>query len=119
MGAPLAGNIHLLLLGEGSFLAGLLLVFTAMVLAYITLDADVNRQKGERAAARSRLVTIFPDLFGDAPEAEDLKSEAEQRKFWKIGVRLSWVTVVVVLASMATLLAGGIFAGLLLATAAA
>lgn len=119
IGAPLAANIHLLLLGEGSFLAGLLLVFTAMVLSYITLDADVNRQKGERAAARARLLQVFPDLFTEAPEAEELRSEAEQRRFWKIGVRLSWVTVAVVLLSMATLLAGGLFAGLLFATAAA
>ena len=119
VGAPLAADVHLLILGEASFLAGLLLVFMAMVLAYITLDADVNRQKGERAAARSRLIRIFPDLFGDAPEAEDLKSEAEQRRFWKIGVRLSWLTVVVILLSMACLLAGGIFAGMLLARVAA
>jgi hypothetical protein len=118
VGAPIADDVHLLLLGEASFLAGLLLILTTMVLAYITLDADVNRQKGERAAARSRLIRMFPELFGDAPEAEDLKSDAEQRKFWRIGVRLSWLAVVVSLLSMACLLAGGIFAGMLLARVA-
>ena len=119
VGAPIVDQMGLFLLAEGSFFLGALLVLISILLAYITLDADVVRHKGERAAARSRLVeSEFPEQFGDAPEAERVKSQEMQRKYWRIGVALSWATVCLVTISMAAFVAGGIFAALLVAATA-
>ena len=115
--ASFAGHMRPFLLAEGLFFVGLLLVLKAMILAYLTLDADVVRQKGERAAARARLRAEFPEQFPEAPEAERVRSESEQSKYWRVGVGLSWATVAVVTGSLAALAAGGVFAARFLAAA--
>jgi len=117
--APIAANMQLFLIAEGSFFAGVILILVAMLLSYVTLDVDVTRQKGERAAARTRLIDSgFPEQFGDALEAEQVKSEAQQNRHWKIGVRLSYVTILVGSLSLAACVVGGVCAGLLLAATA-
>jgi len=117
--APIGAQIRRFLFAEGLFLLGVVLTLLTMLLAYATLDVDVTRQKGERAAARRRLIeSEFPEQFGDAPEAEGVRSAAEQKKHWRLGVRLSWVSMVLVAASILCLAVGGFVAGRLLATTA-
>jgi hypothetical protein len=117
--APIAANMQLFLIAEGSFFAGVILILVAMLLSYMTLDVDVTRQKGERAAARARLIeSDFPEQFGDALEAEQVRSEAQQNRHWKIGVRLSYLTILIGSLSLAACVVGGVCAGLLLAATA-
>jgi hypothetical protein len=117
--APVGAQIQRFLFAEGCFLLGALLILVTMLVAYATLDVDVTRQKGERAAARRRLIeSEFPEQFGDALEAEGVSAEADQTKHWRLGVGLSWVAMVLVAASILCLALGGFVAGRLLATAA-
>ena len=96
---------------QSYFLYGTALGLLELIFWFITLDADVMRQKRERLAARLRVVTdTVPEL--ESPlELFKAKLRKVESFFWSIGVGLAWTNVVLQLASFLLFLWGVVSAG--------
>ena len=96
---------------QSYFLFGAALGLLELIFWFITLDADVMRQKRERLAARLRIVTdTIPEM--ETPlEAFKSKLRKVESFFWSIGVGLAWTNVVLQLASFLLFLWGVASAG--------
>lgn len=111
IGISLAERTGPLLFSLGLFFAGLCVAMLIVFLAYITLDADVVRQKAERFAARARIVEAeFPQSFSPEMSAMLERTMATEKRFWSIGVSLAWTAAALAFVSFALFVAGGLAA---------
>jgi hypothetical protein len=101
---------------QGLFFFGIVTAGLMVISSYIVLDTDVMRQKKERGVSRISIVQLLnPTSVGIGTQIGLLRKQ--EKFFWRVGVALSWVNVLLGLGSLAFFVAGGMSASALMLAA--